>query len=65
MGKPNLKCCWDWAEGPQWWFGPPNPLGGAVMKGAYCPDILVLENFSWEYTYVDSHMLYKESLSLG
>ena len=34
MGKPNLKCCWDWAEGPQWWFGPPNPLGGAVMKGA-------------------------------
>ena len=22
----------------------------------------MLENFSWEYTYVDSHMLYKESL---
>jgi hypothetical protein len=31
---PNLKCCWEWAEGPQWLAeGPPNPPGGARLKG--------------------------------
>ena len=30
------KLCWEWAEGP------PNPPGGARMKGAYQPDIVVV-----------------------